>query len=249
MRLKNLLMLFFLINTSLFSQQINQMFEEYKTQLGSVYKNRATINDSDKIFVGSSGIVMHSFDESSKTIIARATVLAKDGIRALVELSPYDSLTQNTFPKALIIPKENDEIIINYLYGRSLIIAPNYETYKVIVNYFDKFDWVHPDILAAHLAKARVSAPGQKEFKKMCDINLSGLITINVAQKAYFVDCISFKILKTVSLPKIEDDEITLPFYSRISSYIDSSFLIWKGTKISSYESHYNIILGLENND
>lgn len=230
----------------LFAQNTN-LFEEYKTTLETVHKNRASIPDSPLISVGSSGIVIHRFDESSSTIIARATVLAKDGVKALLDLTPYDALEQNTFPKAEIIPNNGDEVILNYLYNRALIVTPNYKNFKIITDYFTDIDWIHPDILAASLAKAHIPNPDPDKFKEMCTVNLNGLILFNVGEKGYFTDCISFKILKTITLPALEEgDDIILPFYSRVSSNIQQSIFVRKGAEVNDYDAHYKALLGIE---
>lgn len=230
----------------LFAQN-NKFFEEYKTTLETVHKNRATIQDSPKIEVGASGIVIHRFDDTTSTILARATVLAKDGIKALLDLTPYDALEQNTFPKAELIPIAGDEVIINYLYNRSLIITPNDKNFKIVTDFFQDIDFLHPDILAADLAKAHIPNPDNEKFKEICTKNLAGLVFFNIAEKGYFTDCVSFKIIKTVTLPALEEgDEIMLPFYSRVASSIKQSIFVRKGSSINDYDTHYKLLLGLE---
>jgi hypothetical protein len=233
----------------LFCAYDQPLFEEYSTILRTVNKNRATIEDSPLIEVGSSGIVMRRFENSQETIIARAVVLAKDGISALIELKPYDALTQNTFPKLAIIPKSGDEIRLNYLYSRSLIVVPTYEDYKAVTDYFTKIDWVHPDIPAAYLAKKYTPNPDLKDFGELCSINLTGLIVFSIEKKEYFVDCISHKIIKVLSTDETDDKKQladVVPFYSRISANIQTSPLIIGDKRIKDYTSYYKKLLGIE---
>jgi hypothetical protein len=233
--------------SSLFCAYEQSLFEEYSATLRTVNKNRATIDDSPLIVVGSSGIVMHRFSNSQETIIARATVLAKDGISALVELKPYDALAQNTFPKLAIVPKSGDEIRLNYLYDRSLIIAPTYEGYKKITDFFTKINWVHPDVSAAYLAKKYTPNPSIKDFNDLCSINLTGLIMFNIEKNGYFVDCASFKVVKTFSLQNTNDEEQPItPFYSRISNNIQTSPLTIGKKDIKDYNSYYKQLLGIK---
>lgn len=244
---RKLILLFIFLPFFIFAQESDELFEEYKTSLETVHKNRATIPDSPKIEVGSSGIVIHRFDDTTSTILARATVLAKDGVKALLDLTPYDALEQNTFPKAEIIPTSGDEVRLNYLYNRSLIIAPNYKNFKLVTDYFNMIDWIHPDILSADLAKAHIPNPDHEKFKEICTKNLSGLIFFNISDKGYFTDCISFKIVKTVTLPELEEgDEIILPFYSRVASSVRQSIFVRKGSNVNNYDAHYKLLLGLE---
>lgn len=68
------LMIFILLTQTL---QASSLFKEYTTQILSVDGRFATIKDSDDIFLGSSGIVTHKFDEETKTIVARVDVIEK----------------------------------------------------------------------------------------------------------------------------------------------------------------------------
>ncbi|MFV0480491.1 MAG: plasminogen-binding N-terminal domain-containing protein [Campylobacteraceae bacterium] len=241
------LWLFIFTATLVFAIQDKPLFEEYRTTLDTVHKNRATVPDSPKIEIGSSGIVIHRFSGTSSTIIAKATVLAKDGTKALLELTPYDVLEQNTFPKAELIPQNGDEVYLNYLYNRAIIVAPNYEKFRLITNYFNLIDWVHPDIIAANLAKKYLPNPDHEKFKELCNLNLTGLVVFSIGDKGYFTDCNSFKILRTISLQDDDKSEdVILPFYSRISENVKDSWFVWKGAKVSNYDLHYKALLGIE---
>jgi len=236
-----------LSSSFLFCAYDEPLFEEYASTLRTVNKNRATIEDSPLIVVGSSGIVIHRFENTQELIIARATVTAKDGKSALVELKPYDALAQDTFPKLAIVPKSGDEIRLNYLYDRSLVITPNAEAYKKITEFFVKIDWIHPDIPAAYLAKKYTPNPDKKDFAQLCNINLSGLVTFNIENKGFVADCFSFKILKTFTLPNISGEQnVTLPFYSRISGNIQTSPLHILSKSIKDYTAYYKQLLGLQ---
>jgi hypothetical protein len=236
-----------LLISSLFCAYEQSLFEEYSVTLRTVNKNRATIDDSPSIVVGSSGIVVRRFGNSQETIIAKAIVLAKDGISALVELRPYDALAQNTFPKLAIAPKSGDEIRLNYLYERSLIVAPDYDNYKKITEFFPKINWVHPDIPAAYLAKKYTPNPNVKDFSELCSINLTGLILFNIEKNGYFIDCTSFKVVKTFTLTETNDEkQFITPFYSRISSNIQTSPLVIGDKNIKDYNSYYKQLLGIK---
>lgn len=221
------------------------LFEEYKTTLKTVDKTRAVIDDSPLIMVGSSGIILHTFENQESMIIARAMVISKDGKNAALEIIPFDSLTQNNFPKMSIEPKTDDIIILNYLYGRSLIVTPNYESFKKITDFFIDIEWIHPDITAAFLAKRYIPNPDRKRFREMCSINMTGLIAFNMNNMGYFVDCVSFKVIKAFKIP-IESDKTILPFYSRISEHI-GTYPINLGTKeITDYNEYYKHLLGVK---
>jgi hypothetical protein len=237
----------FLLSSFLFCAYDEPLFEEYASTLRTVNKNRATIDDSPLIVIGSSGIVIHRFENTQELIIARATVTAKDGTSALVELKPYDALTQNTFPKLAIVPKSGDEIRLNYLYDRSLIVTPSVEAYKKITEFFAKIDWIHPDIPAAYLAKKYTPNPDKKDFAELCNVNLSGLVTFNIGNKGFVTDCYSFKILKTFTLPSVSGERNdTVPFYSRISDNIKTSPISITNKSIKDYTAYYKQLLDIK---
>ncbi|MDR1615131.1 MAG: plasminogen-binding N-terminal domain-containing protein [Campylobacteraceae bacterium] len=231
--------------TFIFAAYDKPLFEEYETKLISVEKNLAIIEDSPSIMAGSSGIVMYIFDNEESMIISRAVVVSKNGSQAVLELIPFDNLAQNNFPRISITPKTGDIVKLNYLYNRSLIVAPNYEAFKKITDFFINIEWVHPDITAAFLAKRYIPNPDRKRFKEMCSINMTGLITFNMNNMGYFVDCISFKVVKAFKMPN-ESDKTILPFYSRISDNIKTSPLVIGNKEITDYSEYYRHLLGIK---
>jgi hypothetical protein len=221
------------------------LFDEYETTLISVEKNLAVIEDSSSIMIGSSGIVIYSFDNEESLIISRAIVTSKNGTKAMLELLPFDNLAQNNFPRISVVPKAGDIVKLNYLYGRSLIVAPNYEAFKKITDFFIDMEWIHPDITAAFLAKRYIPNPDRKRFREMCSINMAGLITFNMDDFGYFVDCISFKVVKAFKMPLVSDLTI-VPFYSRISDNVKTSPLVLGNKEIIDYSGYYKHLLGVK---
>jgi hypothetical protein len=232
--------------TSVFAAYDKPLFEEYETTLKSVNNNRAVIDDSPSIVVGSGGIVMYLFENEESMITARATVVSKNGTDAVLELTPFDTLVQKNFPRMSVTPKEGDIVKLNYLYNRSLLVTPNYESFKKITDFFVDIEWIHPDIAAAFLAKRYIPNPDKKSFVELCNINMTGLITFNINNMGYFVDCTSFKVVKAFKIP-VEGEEIVLPFYSRISDNVKTSPLVVIGNKnIENYGEYYRLLLGLK---
>ena len=91
----------------------------------SANESNATILDNDGFIVGSSGVVMHKLNDGSKTIIARAVVTQKKDGYANLRFEVFNELQQSALPLPTILPQAGDEVILNYMYNRSLIIAPN----------------------------------------------------------------------------------------------------------------------------
>lgn len=230
----------FLFQSLLFGAE--NPFSEYKAKIVSINGDTAQIANSDDIVVGSSGIVTHNFDEETTSIIARVSVIKKDGEFATVQFEVFDLLEQAAFPLPGITPKVGDDITLNYLYNRALIITPNETVFDEVTKHYNHMEWVHPDILAAYLAADYRPNPGKNSFDLLCRKNTAGLIFFALDRRGFFADCQSLKILKTLKSGPITYYE--LPFYNRVGG-IDSIFWKWSGREIKNYNAHYARLLGL----
>lgn len=200
----------------------------------------ATIIDNDSFIVGSSGIVLHKLKDGSKTIIARAVVTSKKDGYANLRFELFDQLKQTALPLPTILPQAGDEVILNFMYNRSLIVVPNKEIYDQVTKAFSNIDFIHPDIIAAYLSYEYKPNPSRSDFRKMCAQNAAGLIFIALDNEAVFADCGSFEVLhkfKTGSVGYYE-----LPFYTRIKN-IDTVFWKLDGAKIGNYDKYYKKLL------
>lgn len=206
----------------------------------STNNGNATILDNDSFIVGSSGVVMHKLNDGSKTIIARAVVTQKKDGYANLRFEVFNELKQSALPLPTILPQAGDEVILNYMYNRSLIIAPNKEIYDQVTKSFSHITFIHPDIVAAYLNYEYKPNPSKADFRKMCALNAAGLILIALDGESVFADCGSFEILQSFKTGEISYYEV--PFYTRIKD-IKSPF--WKfGAKIKNYDKYYNKLLG-----
>ena len=214
----------------------NGLFKEYKSQILSIKGNQAIINDSNDIVKGSSGIVIHKFNDTTSSIIARVSVIDKSNGKATLRFSTYSALKQTALPLPGITPAVGDSVILNYLYDRALIVVPNYKIYSKITKHFKNITWVHPDILGAYLAQEYKPNPDRKTFRTMCQQNVASLIFFALDQESVFVDCNNFKIIK-----KLQGDRVTtvqLPFYTRVKK-IDASWFSFSSSKMDSYSDYY----------
>lgn len=220
--------------------QAQPLFKEYKTHILESAEKTAIIADSSSFVVGSSGIVIHKFDEKTSAIIARVDVISKDNGKATLRFEKFNMLSQTAFPDTGIKPSVGDEVTINYLYNRALIVTPNQNTYREVTKKYDTLTWVHPDVVAAHLAKIYRPNPDKEIFQQACYQNTASLIFFAIKDNGYFVDCHNFNTIATV---KITQEETTqLPFYSRIKD-IDSSWFSMNSSKITDYNAHYSALL------
>jgi len=216
------------------------VFNEYSTEIKEIKGRTATIKNSDDIVVGSSGIVVHTLKNGISTIVARAYVVKKDGDEATVRFDMYKLSTQVSFPKPGILPKVGDKITLNYLYNRALIVAPNYRVYEEVTKHFEDISWIHPDIVAAYLAKIFRPNPDREIFQKACEVNSAGLIFFALNNNGHFVDCSNFRTVKKVKTGHIKKAQV--PFYTRVKN-IKSSWFKWSGSDITDYNAYYREII------
>lgn len=213
---------------------------EYKAPLISVDEGVGTIIDSPSIVTGSSGVVMHRFDNIQSSIIARAVVTQKGGGFAKVRFEVFDALEQKALPLPGILPKSGDELVLNYLYDRSLIVAPNKEIYSEVVGAFKGITFIHPDIVGSYLSYEYKPNPSRDDFRKMCNQSAAGLIFIAMNNEAVFADCQSFEPLKRFQSGAVKYYQ--LPFYTRVKD-IDTVFWKWGSEQISDFDRHYKALL------
>ena len=222
--------------------EAQSFFKEYKTNVLEANEKQIVIADSAEFVVGASGVVNHKFDATHATIIARVDVVSKDGTKAVLNVQKFEMLSQGAFPDTGVKPAAGDEVTINYLYDRALIIAPNQNVFNEVTKNFNTITWIHPDIVAAYLAKLYRPNPDKKIFQQACYQNAASIIFVGIESKGYFVDCHNFNILQNVDLKN--SGETMLPFYSRINKQVDSSWLSWDSSKIGDYNAYYsNLIL------
>jgi len=221
--------------------QAQSFFKEYKTNVLEANEKQIVIADSSEFIVGASGIVSHKFDAKSTSIIARVDVISKDGTKAVLRLEKFDMLSQGAFPDTGIKPIVGDEVTINYLYDRALIVVPNQNAFNEVTKKFNTITWIHPDIVAAYLTKLYRPNPDKKIFQQACYQNAASIIFFGIKNTGYFVDCHNFNTLQTVAIS--DNGEIQLPFYSRVKN-IDSTWFSWDSAKISDYNNYYAYILG-----
>ncbi len=218
----------------------NGLFSEFKTKIISINGNTAVVKNSNDIAIGSTGIVIHKFGDSTSSIVARVDVINKSGDKATLRFHVYKALKQSALPKPGIRPKVGDQVILNYLYDRALIVAPNYKVYNDVITHFKNITWVNPDIMAAYLAQEYRPNPDKTIFQKMCMQNSASLIFFALNNGGYFVDCNNFKVVKEVKSGSIKTAQ--LPFYTRVRG-IDSSWLNFSSKEMGSYSNYYRALI------
>jgi len=216
------------------------------TPLLEVEKERATII-ADNLRVGMSGFIVRAFDATHSTIIANARVeqLNPSNGRAILKLSEYDGLRQNSLPSGNWAPAPSDTAVLAYDYERALLIAPNDDTYDTIAKSIPGIEWIHPDNFATYLSYEGHPTPLVEDFKRYCTANSVGLLYIQSAQSLFTLDCKSFALLQTTpSLNKTTTEQT--PFFTRIPT-IRAAWWGEGSSRLDSYEPYYLEQIALKN--
>jgi len=216
------------------------------TPLLEVEKERATII-ADNLRVGMSGFIVRAFDATHSTIIANARVeqLNPTNGRAILKLSEYDGLRQNSLPSGNWTPAPSDTAVLAYDYERALLIAPNDDTYDTIAKSIPGIEWIHPDNFATYLSYEGHPTPLVEDFKRYCTANSVGLLYIQSAQSLFTLDCKSFALLQTTpSLNKTTTEQT--PFFTRIPT-IRAAWWGEGSSRLDSYEPYYLEQIALKN--
>ncbi|EPZ2627026.1 plasminogen-binding N-terminal domain-containing protein [Campylobacter coli] len=227
------------LSIGLFAADLN--LKPVKTELLKVEDIYGYIKDSSDIKLNSSGVVIQRF-QTSKSIIARASVIAKEKGLAKLKFSVFADLEQDALPLPNVVPQKGDEVVLNFLYDRGLVIAPDEQTYNKLVSSFPEIYFTHIDILGAQLIRSSSLAPKRSDFRKFCADNAVGILIFALEDKAKIVDCQDFSELYELAIAK--PSSIQVPFYSRIGGY-KSNFFDFNSQEMGNYYRYYDALINL----
>ena len=187
---------------------------------------------------GVSGIVVHSYDATHKAIVASAFVTgSKEGVTQL-KLVPYRGLEQPNLPNVKTPPQNGDLVILGYLYDRVLPVVPNEKSFALARRSFSKFRLIHPDLMAAELAKEKSPIPNRKHFRRMCEKFSLGLVLFMFRDGSDFIDCVSWEKVGHADVASVDPKDFKQPFYNRFEE-IPSPFYDWSEHKIEDFDKFY----------
>ncbi|HEC1736119.1 TPA: plasminogen-binding N-terminal domain-containing protein [Campylobacter coli] len=227
------------LSIGLFAADLN--LKPVKTELLKVEDIYGYIKDSSDIKLNSSGVVIQRF-QTSKSIIARASVIAKEKGLAKLKFSVFADLEQDALPLPNVVPQKGDEVVLNFLYDRGLVIAPDEQTYNKLVSSFPEIYFTHIDILGAQLIRSSSLAPKRSDFRKFCADNAVGILIFALEDRAKIVDCQDFSELYELAIAK--PSSIQVPFYSRIGGY-KSNFFDFNSQEVGNYYRYYDALINL----
>ena len=190
---------------------------------------------------GVSGIVVHSYDKTHKAIVASVFVTgSEEGITRL-KLLPYRGLEQPNLPTVKTPPQNGDLVILGYLYDRVLPVVPNEKSFALAKRSFPKFRLIHPDLMAAELAKDKSPIPSKEHFQRMCEKFSLGLVLFMFRDGTDFVDCVSWERVGHADVASVDPKDFKQPFYNRFEK-IPSPFYDWSEHKIEDFDKFYKAL-------
>lgn len=213
------------------------------SRVAQLDKNFIFIKDEPNIVIGASAIVVKQI-KNATSIISRASVIAKDGKFAKLELKPFTMLAQKALPELDVKVETGDEVLVNFLYDRALLIAPDEASYKQVVGDLSEIYFIHPDILGAYMVREYKLSPKRTDFSLFCSNNALGLVAFVLKNKVAFVDCQDFALLFEKPL-NTQVAKPQLPFYSNIKSY-KKNFFNFAEKRVTDYYEYYTQIIRQE---
>jgi hypothetical protein len=217
------------------------MFKEQKINIKSIDDDKIIVSKAN-LKVGSSGIIIHNYDNNHHTILANVIVLKSDDKSSILEFEDFNSYNQDSIPKTNLKVTKEDKVILNYLYNSAIVIAPNSELLQSVQNkYKDNIMFIHSDQFGAYLAVEHTPKPEIDDFKKFCNDRAIGLIFFVLKENVHIVDAKSFKTIKSYK----HNQTITktaVPFYTRVED-IKESALDFLSSPIKDYMKYYSELL------
>lgn len=209
--------------------------------------------------VGQSGIVIHRYPNTLQSILANGVVVDSNNEYTTLKFEPFEDLKQNAIPTTKVKPAEKDIFALNYLYGNSILIAPNAESYRTVSSKFKDFNFIQLDIFAYYLKNHSEPLPSKEIIQEFARMQNLGTLFFNIENYVYIVDSRTFTILDKVFMFDSNTEE-NLPFYTRVEEIEDNFWDIdldslkkiidpfgeKEKEKASTYSAYYKSVLGIE---
>lgn len=209
------------------------------TQLKNVNETKATINIGN-LKIGQSGIISHRYEDGQELIISNAYVVSSNTNSSELKLFPFLDLKQNAIPTSKTKAQKGDTIILNYMYNKSLLIAPSRDAFQVAREKFTSNTFLHSDIFASKLKAMNQPLPTRKTIQEFAISQNLGTVYIIIKNKAFVVDSKTFAVLDAKTLTYNYLDTEKMPFYTRVDN-IEESVVKGMWDKIKSFKFVSNI--------
>lgn len=202
------------------------------------------IKDEPSIVIGAGAIVVKQIKNAS-SIISRASVVGRQQGLLKLELKEFTMLEQKALPTLDVKVEVGDAVLVNFLYDRALLIAPDEASYKQVQQDLSEVYFMHPDILGAFMVREFKLSPKRKDFALFCSNNALGIVGFVLKNKVKFVDCQDFTTLFEKPLQSALPAKPQTPFYSNITAYRKNVFNVSE-RRIKDYYDYYERITEAE---
>jgi hypothetical protein len=228
----------------LFALDLNNIQNKVKldninTKIYNVTKDNAYINIPN-LKIGQSGIITHIYNNNKTIILSYAKVIESNKLKSKIQFINFRKLYNRNLPSTTLKPFNNNQLILNYLYKRSILITPTKQSYIKIKREFNKNIFLNSNIIAADLIILDDEFPNKKYLQEFSNKNEIGTIFIVLNKNLYILDSLTFKILYKLKLDyKLED--IIIPFYNKIGEKNNIEDQNYK----DMYDKYYEKLLGI----
>jgi len=187
---------------------------------------------------GVSGIVLHHYDQTHAAIVASVFVTRSGEGSTTLRLLPFRGLHNPNLPTVKTPPQKGDTVILGYLYDRVLPIVPNQKSLERARASFKKLQIIHPDLVAAELAKAKSPLPTKALLQRTCEKFDLGIVMIMFSDGTDFLDCISWEKVGHAEIAAADPKDFKQPFFNRFEK-IPAPFYDWSEHKIENFDRFY----------
>jgi ASC-1-like (ASCH) protein len=158
-----------------------------------------------------------------------------------IEYRKNTLLEQEYLPKVLDNVSAGDKIIFNHMYKNAVVIAPDYKTYKKVMDKHPDTLFVDIDTFSGFLTRNVEPVPTKELFKEYAREYDVGLFYIAVDGQLFTLDA---KTLDVIAQKNFRvSQEAQKPFYSKVKK-IPVSFFDFGTTDIVSYHAYYKAFVG-----
>lgn len=159
------------------------------------------VENSPSVAIGANAIIVQQI-KNATSIVAKAAVVGRQGGLLKLKIEEFKDLEQDALPELIMNAKVGDKVIINFLYDRVLLIAPDEKSYEKVVQFYPELYFIHPDILGAYMVREFKLSPKREHFATVCKNNAIGIVGFVMKKSVKFVDCASFALLFEENLSK-----------------------------------------------
>ena len=149
-------------------------------------------------------------------LVSNAYVISSNENSSKLKLMPFLGLKQNALPTSNRKAVEGDFVILNYLYDKSIIIAPNQDSFTEVRSKYPDNNFLHSDLFAAELKYEGEPFPSKELIQEYASSQNIGTIFFVIGNKVYITDSKTFAILDSDTVLFNNTEDAKMPFYTRI---------------------------------